>query len=139
MRRLNERYPPRMSKNDPRSACISRSGTTINFDGIQPNMEASTYSTFQANKSGFLTLFCITSNFLSVVTGCCYTTLLHYIFFLFLQDTIISSEEKKKLHIFISYFIYYLFPFCFSFYDFSHIIHTRAHTHVYRNSHWYHH
>ena len=108
MRRLNERYPPRMSKNDPRSACISRSGTTINFDGIQPNMEASTYSTFQANKSGSLTLFCITSNFLSVVTGCCYTTLLHYIFFLFLQDTIISSEEEKTSHIYKLFYLLFI-------------------------------
>jgi hypothetical protein len=50
---------------------MSRSGTTINFDGIQPNMEASMYSTFRANKSGFLILFYITSNHLYIVVGCC--------------------------------------------------------------------
>ena len=49
------------------SAWMSRSGTTINFDGIQPNTVASMFCTFPANKSGFQILFCTTSKPLSVV------------------------------------------------------------------------
>ena len=46
---------------------VNRSGMTINFNGIQMITEASMYYIYQANKYGFLILFCIISNHLNVV------------------------------------------------------------------------
>jgi len=94
------------------SACMSRSGTTINFDGIQPNMEVSMYSTFQANKSGFLILFYTTSNHLYVVIGCCCCTIF---FFYFSKPP--SLHTEKIFVIILSY-------------DFHHKIYFYIYTHL---------
>lgn len=64
---------------------MSRSGTTINFDGIQANMEASMCSTFRANKSGFPILFCTTSNHLRA-----------WMFSLLSSRTIYVQQKKKE-------------------------------------------
>jgi hypothetical protein len=107
------------------AACISRSGTTINFDGIQPNMEASMYSTFRANKSGFLILFCITSNHLYVVIGCCHSLIVALYSFYFLRTPSLNIEN---LHLFDYYFFLSIIFFLYDFYHIT-LLYTRTHIH----------